>query len=536
MEDTASRRPVLLLPFWVWVLVAALGGLVYVQTQFDDQGMANGFSWMIAVFAALLMLFWFCFFSGKPRHQRYEVLVGALVLAGLFAGLFKVEGMTGNMIPIITFRPWLLALVGRATEEAGAPAPVSADARADLASTTPQDFPQFLGPQRDLSVASVKLSRDWSAQPPQEVWRRKIGAGWSGFAVVNGYAVTLEQHGFEEAITCYEVETGKLVWVRPHPARYDTFIAGVGPRSTPTIHEGKVYVLGVTGVLFCLDGADGRVVWKQDLRALTGLSAERESQILHFGRANSPLIVDDLVVVPLGGPEEGSRWSLAAFNKQDGALVWKAGDRNVSYSSPALATLAGAPHILIVNEDLVSAHDPATGKVLWTIDWPGESSKDANVSQAIPLPPDRVYVSKGYATGSILLKVVPKGGGELGVSTIWRQPKNMKTKFTNVAIHEGHVYGLSDGILECQNLETGKRVWRDGRYGHGQILRVHDLLLVLSEEGELFLVEATPERPNHVLGQMQALEGRTWNNLALYGEHLLVRNGREAVCYRLSVE
>jgi len=532
MDSAPRPRPVLFFPFWVWVVLAAAGGIVFFQTNIDDQGMANGFTWMALLLAGFLCLLWFCFFSGKPRHQRYELLIGVVALAAIFGVCFNVEGMTGNMLPIFRLRPWLRELLG---STAAGPAAPSAAGNVDLATTTPNDFPNFLGPNRDLSVAGVKLARDWSKQPPQEVWRKKIGAGWSGFAVVNGYAVTLEQHGPTEYITCYEVATGEPKWAHGHEARYDTFIAGVGPRSTPTIHQGKVYALGGTGVLFCLGGADGKPIWNKNLLEEAGLTPERDSELLHFGRANSPLIVGDLVVIPLGGPKEGARWSLAAFNKNTGELVWKAGDGNISYSSPAFGSIAGVPQIISVNEDFASGHDPATGKVLWTIPWPGVSSRDANVSQAVPLPPDRVYISKGYATGSTLLQLIPKGEA-FEVKTLWRQKQVMKSKFTNVAFHEGHVYGLSDGILECQNLETGKRVWRDGRYGHGQLLRVHDLLLVLSEEGELLLVEASPERENNVLGQIQALQGRTWNNLALSGDHLLVRNGSEAVCYRLATE
>jgi outer membrane protein assembly factor BamB len=523
--ENAPRRPVLFLPFSVWVLLAAAIGVVVIQTQVPDQGMANGFTWPLLMLTALLILLWFSFFSGKPRHLRYEVLVAAIVLAGLFVLLFRVEGMTGNMIPILAWRfsPRPEAL-SRSTSEG----------KVDLATTTPHDFPQFLGPNRDLLVPGVKLLRDWTAHPPQEVWRNQVGAGWSGFAVVNGHAVTLEQRGSTEMVTCYEVSSGKLMWSHGHEARYETFLAGIGPRSTPTIHQGKVYALGGTGIFFCLDGATGQPLWQKDLLKEAGLTVQREAELLNFGRANSPLVVDEKVIIPLGGPEPGARSSLAAFHKDTGALVWKGGDRNVSYSSPAFATLAGIPQILSVNEDYASGHDPATGKVLWEISWPGISSQNANVSQAVPVPPDRVYISKGYGVGSILLQLVPKGGA-IEPKTLWRQRINMKSKFTNVTIKDGYVYGLSDGILECQELETGNRVWRDGRYGHGQILRVDDLLLVLGEEGELALVEASPENANNVLGQIQALDGRTWNNLALYGEYLLVRNGREAVCYRLAL-
>jgi outer membrane protein assembly factor BamB len=166
------------------------------------------------------------------------------------------------------------------------------------------------------------------------------------------------------------------------------------------------------------------------------------------------------------------------------------------------------------------------------------SATNANVSQAVAVPPDRVFLSKGYSHGAALLRLVPKGDGTFDTQELWHSSRVMRTKFTNVAVWEGHVYGLSDGILECIDLENGNSIWktRSGRYGHGQILRVGRLLLVLSEKGRLALVEASPQRPNSVLGEFEALDGKTWNTIALFGAYLLVRNAQEAACYELPLE
>jgi outer membrane protein assembly factor BamB len=136
----------------------------------------------------------------------------------------------------------------------------------------------------------------------------------------------------------------------------------------------------------------------------------------------------------------------------------------------------------------------------------------------------------------MLLRLDPKADGALAAQVVWRSPKVMKTKFSNVAIEGGYAYGLSDGILECVDLADGRSRWRGGRYGHGQVLLVGELLLVLSERGEVVLVEATPDRAKNVLGRFQAITGLTWNNFALYGPYLLVRNAEEAACYKLPLE
>ncbi len=527
----ARRKYLLGLPFWQWVLLAAAAGIGLLQTLLGDQGMANGYTWGVLMFAGLVCLVWFTFCSEFARSTRF-LGAGVIVMhLGLVALMVRMEGFTGNMIPLLAWR-----FSPRPIErEPEAPPSPDVAPRVDLFTTTPQDFPQFLGPKRDGAAIGVTLERDWSVHPPTEVWRQPIGAGWSGFAVVNGSAVTLEQRGAWEMVTCYQVETGKLLWSQGVKTRYETLLGGVGPRSTPTIHQGRVYVLGATGQLFCLDGATGRPVWHKDLLKEFGLTSDDEYKLVKYGRANSPLIVEDLVIVPAGGPKEKARWSLAAFHQDNGALVWKTGNHNVSYSSPAFGVLAGVPQILSVNENQVSGHEVKTGKVLWTMLWPGVTSEDANVSQPVPVPPNRVFISKGYAVGAKLVELVPKGDGTFEPKQIYHEKRNMKTKYTNVTIKDGYVYGLSDGILECMKLDTGKKVWRDGAYGHGQILRVDDLLLVLSEEGELAIVEATPEHANHVYGSIQALTGRTWNNLALYGQYLLVRNGQVAACYRLAI-
>jgi outer membrane protein assembly factor BamB len=383
-------------------------------------------------------------------------------------------------------------------------------------------------------VDNLALDPDWSQCPPRRLWKQPIGAGWSGFAAVNGWAVTMEQRGEDELVTCYDARTGRLCWAHGVKARHSTTMGGAGPRCTPTIHQGKVYTLGATGLLHCLDGSSGTVVWSEDLLRRYGVAPDQEVWGVAWGRAASPLVVDQLLIVPAGGPAGGPYVSLAAFDKDSGRLVWEAGDRQVSYASPTLTTLAGMRQILIVNENSVTGHDVATGRVLWSHDWPGGSTSNASVSQAVPVGEDRVLLSKGYGGGAALLRLAAAGEGSLDARSLWRSASVLKTKFTNVVLHDGHVYGLSDGILECVDVATGERCWKRGRYGHGQVLGVRDLLLVQAESGEVILVEARPERFNEV-GRFTALAGKTWNNLCLYGRLLLARNAQEAACYELTL-
>ena len=517
---------------WVGMAVIvflALIMLVRWKGPSSDYAIVNILTLIFGVFAAMILLFWFSFFSRYPSSVRMTTLVLVVGSLALMISLLRIDNVSGELVPELAWR-WS----PRPDQLLERPAVEQADEAVDLSTTTAADFPQFLGPDRNLRLENLRLATDWESQPPVKLWRQPIGAGWSAFAAVNGFAVTLEQRGEEELVTCYEISSGELRWSHGIKARHATLMGGVGPRSTPTIDEGKVYALGATGVLRCLDGATGVLLWSNNLLKRYKINPEEDLSMIAWGRAASPLVVDELVVVPAGGPEGGQRVSLVAFNKSTGDLVWQGGDQQISYSSPALGILGGERQILIVNESSVSGHDPATGKQLWDHPWEGSSNSNASSSQAVPLPEDRVFVSKGYGGGSALLRVRRDSESKWSAEEIWSEPGNLKTKFTNVVIMDGYVYGLSDGILECVALETGKRAWKRGRYGHGQILGVDDLLLVQAESGEVSLVEATPEA-HRELATFPAIDGKTWNNLCLYGPRLLVRNAEEAACYELPV-
>lgn len=533
-----TPRPI---PLWLrWTAAVALGGVVAVRAAgsigdpprpLNDSAVRNILSW-VGLFVALASVwFWVSFRSGYPGWVRRLVLVLPIAGAALFLTLFRFVEVTGGMVPRFAWRwqPPADQLLGQIQ-----PAAV---ASADLTSTTPDDFPEFLGPGRRCWVPGPNLASDWSQQSPRIVWQRPIGAGWSAFSAVNGFAVTLEQRGEEEWVACYEIATGNPVWGHAIRARHENPLGGVGPRGTPTIDQGVVYALGATGVLRALDGASGRLLWEVDLRRHYGLAPHDDEAQVSWGRSASPLVVDGLVVVPGGGPP-GKAKNLVALSAASGEVVWESecpradgAPDQISYASPTLATLAGRRQIVIVNESTASGHDPATGRLLWSHPWPGHSNAQANASQAVPVGDDRVLLSKGYSGGAELIQIIP-AGETCSVRTVWKNPRVLQTKFTNVVVHQGHIYGLSEGILECVALDRGERRWKAGRYRHGQVLGVGDQLLVLDEEGSLHLVAADPagfkER-----GSIHVLEGKSWNNLCLVGKRLLVRNSQMAACVEL---
>ena len=236
---------------------------------------------------------------------------------------------------------------------------------------TPDDFPQFLGPNRDGHLPRVLLAHDWQTTPPRILWQKEIGSGWSGFSVVGDYAVTLEQYGDDEFVTCRELATGDTRWSHAEKARHDDPQGGSGPRSTPTIHDSKVYTLGATGILCCLHLSNGELIWRKDLRKEFGISDAEELQGVMWGRAASPLIYGELCIVPAGGKPHVS---LVAYDTLSGDKKWTGGAHQISYASPAVLTLCGKEQIVSVNESNLTGHDPQTGNELWSYDWPGHSN------------------------------------------------------------------------------------------------------------------------------------------------------------------
>jgi outer membrane protein assembly factor BamB len=272
-----------------------------------------------------------------------------------------------------------------------------------------------------------------------------------------------------------------------------------------------------------LDGTTGKRLWSHNI------ITENDATQIEWGSSGSPLVFDDMVVVSAGGPEGKS---LVAYHKDTGERLWHGGSDQASYASPVLANLAGQRQIVSVNEDWVVGYDIANGQPLWRYSWPGSSSNNANVSQPVPVGPNRLFLSKGYAHGCAVIELSRDASGKFEVREIARESTTMKTKLTNVVVHENHVYGLSGGILECVDLDTLRRQWKGGRYGHGQVMLVDELILVVSERGAVALVEATPANYRE-LTRFQAIDGKTWNNPALSGPYLLVRNHLEAACYEL---
>ncbi len=479
--------------------------------QRQDRNIATA---IIGIVTLLLLLIWWLFLSRLRWRIRLGVFGAVLGLILLAMALFRFHGVTGDLVPVFQWR-WQRPSWASAGERVK-PAVSSIPAQSNQLTN---DWPQFLGPGRDNVVEGPRLARDWTAQVPQRLWLQPVGAGWSGFAVAGNRAITQEQRGEDEAVVCYDLLSGTPLWSYAYSAHFQSPLAGEGPRATPTIAGQRVYALGSTGILNCLDLEKGKLLWSKDILR------DNDARINEWGMSSSPLVMDDLVVVSAGG---SNNRSLVAYRAATGEFAWGSGTDGAGYSSPCLVTLAGVPQILIFNSGGVSAHDPTSGTNLWKYRWPGGHP---HVAMPVVIPGHRVLVSSGYGVGSELLQVQRDATGAFKATRLWKTTR-LKAKFTNLVYRDRFIYGLDDGIMACLNAADGGQRWKEGRYGHGQEILVGDLLLVTAESGEVILLNPDPQESRE-LTRFPALKGKTWNPPALAGQYLLVRNDKEAACYRL---
>lgn len=501
-----TQKPIRWWLLFVILSLAVLGIMVIWILEAGHRQDKVFWTTLVIILTTLLSILWLLGFSRLRWRIRLLAVAIVLVCVFLSTNLFQFKGFSGDLTPIFEWRWQQQPTTFR--QESGNTANTEISA---------MDSPQFLGQHRNGVVTGIQLNRDWDTHPPKLVWRHPIGAGWSGFAVVGNSAITQEQEDDWEKVVCYELHTGDIKWSHQDSARYEAVPAGLGPRATPTISGNRVYTVGATGILNCLDFETGEQLWT------TNTFEANQAKVPPWGVSVSPLVFDELVIVSAGGA--------VAYHKETGEIVWTGYRTKSGYSSPLVTTLLDTEQIILFNQGLITAHEPLTGTLLWKQPWV-ETYAEC-VAQPLPISEDTLLVSTGYGAGAKLYQLSRNPAGEFDVSIIW-ETINLKAKFTNIIHYDGYLYGLDDGILTCVNPIDGTRQWKRGRYGHGHTLLISDVLLVTTESGDVVLVEPNPER--HIEhARLAALKGKTWNTPALVGNYLLLRNDREAACYELPV-
>ena len=386
-------------------------------------------------------------------------------------------------------------------------------------STQPGDWPEFRGPARDSVLSGVQLATDWKRQPPLELWRRPLGPGWSSFAVVGELAFTQEQRGTTEVVSCYRSDTGEPCWVNAAETRFMESVSGPGPRATPTFSGGRLFTTGANGTVQCLEAGSGQRVWSRELMQDT------DAALPVWGFSSSPLIVGNVVIVFAGDP---AGKSVVGYDRATGEVVWTAGTGRMSYSSPHLVQTPQGDFVAMVTEIGMEVFEPANGAVVWRYDWkvPG-----MRIIQPHWVGDEQLVIGEDYS-GCRLLRVDKSTSPWTAVEQ-WAT-RDLKPYFNDFVTHAGFCYGFDGKLFTCVDLATGKRRWKGGRFGFGQVLLLADMpaLLVLAESGEVVLLEANPQELVE-LGRFQAITGKTWNHPVVAHGRLFVRNSEEAACFAL---
>jgi outer membrane protein assembly factor BamB len=505
-------------PWWLGVLIIAAGcGLISFGLRWSDfqldrlitlMTFATWAIWVLGGLAGVLVLL----ASGMllrllPRRHVTEPLL-LLSVAGLF-GYLALAGWRRSG--------------GEDLQDAEAMANLARAPLTQRQAEDPTAWPQWRGPVRDGRAAGP-LRTDWQQRPPRELWRQPIGGGYSSIAYVGGKLYTQDRQPEVERVLCLDPDNGKVIWEHRYPVSYATTNYFEGPRATPTIHDGRIYTVGATGHFLCLaepkaGQASPIVLWQHDLLQ------SFDAPLPEWGIACSPLIEGSLVIVQPGG----RKGSVAAFDRISGQLVWARSDDPHGYSSPVVADIGGRRHLVVFTGTRMLGLNPLTGDEWWAFPW--STSFNANIATPIVVE-NFVFLSSAYNAGCALLEISGQGDTWTARPVYVHKNRLMRNHHSSCVLVDGYLYGFDCGpnLLTCVDLRRGEKRWVSRDFGKGCVLYAAGHLLVLTEDGELGLVEANPEQVR-VKGRFRVFdEPQVWALPTLVAGRLYLRSNKEIVC------
>ena len=379
-----------------------------------------------------------------------------------------------------------------------------------------EDWPCFRGPRYDGISREKDFRADWDKTPPR-VWEREIGSGFSAFACVGDKVYTCGTADKKQVLFCLNADTGAPVWQANIEDEYAEKSGGDGPRGTPTVHDGLVYVQGAKGRLLCCDAATGKEAWSIAFNAPP-----------RWGYSNSILIVGDLALTQAGGDHQ----AVVALDRKTGKVAWESGGKAPpGYGTPYPFTFDGKNYVAVFLAKKVLFIDPKDGREAGDIPW----VTDYDVNAAQPLFHDGdLFVSSGYKTGSAVFKLKTTGD-QLEAEKVWGADKVILGKFQSACLWDGKLYVADQNALKCVDFMTGKELWKDRDFKEGSsvMLAGDGEVLAFTAEGELEIGKASPDKWTPT-AKVELLTGRCWTVPTLYQGKVYVRNLKSAACYKLA--
>ncbi len=380
----------------------------------------------------------------------------------------------------------------------------------------PGSWTQWRGPNRD-GIAREKIRSNWSEVPPGEIWRRDMGSGFSGITVAGKRLYTMYSDGTNEYLASLEAATGREIWRTPTDKHYAESVGGDGPRATPLLDDGMLYTISAYGKLYALNPQNGKVVWQQDLVAKFG------AQMPRWGFSMTPIVDGDMLLTDVGGK---TGYSVMAFHKKSGEVIWHSQTDIPGYSSPMVVPAGGVRQALFFTGTRLVSVNPDNGEKYWAFPW--ITRYDVNAATPVFVPPDRVFISSDYGKGGALLQIKTENG-RVTAAPLW-QNREMKNHMATCIYRDGYLYGFDDARLKCIDAATGETRWQKQGFGKGTVLMTDDHLIVLGERGQLALVKTTPEAYTEIADLGQVLTGRCWTVPTLVNGRLYLRSLKEMVC------
>lgn len=424
------------------------------------------------------------------------------------------------------------------------------------------DWPQWQGAKRDGIWRETGILDKFPIGGPKVVWRKEIGGGFTGPAVADGRVFVLDRQGEKaakgkegagkdglkgkERILCYNLADGALVWKQEYDCHYQRINYTSGPRTTPVVHQGKVYTLGTMGDMLCLDAGKGTIHWRKNL------AEEFQTKPPVWGYSSHPLIEGDNIICLAGG--EGS--AVVALHKDTGKVQWRALTvKEIGYAPPIAVDAGGARQLIVWHTKALVSLDPKNGQTLWSIEFPTvEPINPGAITVATPrLAGDMLFVSCPHH-GSLVLKLAKD---KPAATEVWRgksndlsRPDGLHNLMGSPVFKDGHIYGVCTfGELRCLDAATGKRIWEKltterKTLGATTFIVPHeDRFFLFNDEGELIIAKLTPKGYEEI-DRTKLIEpslfsrGRevVWTHPAFANRCVIVRNDREIVCYSFAKE